>query len=159
MYQHGVGLNRMRVSGLCHESSLAQVRWMQEFEPDVWNRLHARIPGLHAVAQMEDDFTLTAKALPWMFESWAEYRDHLLANLVTDDTVRARMAKQFRASETRYIHPSVPIKVQTKLYRAHVLAILANDFNGVKLRDFEGAYAKSFAITRETGRRRAENAT
>jgi len=144
MYQYGVGMRKMRVSSVCHEGALNQVLWMQEMEPVTWGRIFNRIDGMHSVGQMQDAFKRTPETLPFMFDSWQEYRDHLLENLITDPAIREKMRGQIVRSEGQY-----KPEIQVKLCKAHIRAILTNDHFGTKLTDFSAAYNKNWSSTRK----------
>jgi hypothetical protein len=71
--------------------------------------------------------------LPFMFASWTEYRDHLLANLVPEDK-RAAMQHRFGLWE-RMFDPSIHHNV----IQAQIASILVNDYEGVKQTTFVAA--------------------
>jgi predicted phosphoadenosine phosphosulfate sulfurtransferase len=127
MYQYGLPLGKMRVSSVCHEAALDHVQWMQEIEPDNWNRLTARLDGFHAAGQLGNAFKSAPKELPFMFDSWQEYRDYLLEHLIVDPATRERMRKDIARTARRYVP-----EVQEKLCREWVGMILVNDQNGNK---------------------------
>jgi predicted phosphoadenosine phosphosulfate sulfurtransferase len=141
MYQYGVPFTKMRVSSVCHEAALDHVQWMQEIEPDTWNRIVERLDGFHAAGQMGSGFKSVPKVLPSMFDSWREYRDYLLENLIIDPVIREKMRGQISASEKRYVSG-----VQDMLCKEWVGMILVNDSQGSKaprMRNFDSRRDRS----------------
>lgn len=131
MFQHGVPVRDMRVSNIHHETALSHLHYLHEFEADTWNRLAKRVPGVNTVKQLASDFC--PKDLPPMFGSWLEYRDYLLANLVTDPVGRAKFAKRFAAMDRTY----AGMQALDRMYRAQIQAVLVNDHLGIKLNVWE----------------------
>lgn len=136
MYQHGVDLHHMRVSNVHHETAVDTLFYLQEIEPETWDRITARLAGVNTAGQLQRQF-FCPKTLPPMFDSWREYRDYLLEHLVTDEAIRARMRRQIVATEQQY-HPCV----HPKLIKAHIAMICANDYHGTKLSSFRAAHLR-----------------
>lgn len=132
-YRYGVPIQNMRVSNITHETAVKHLTWAQELEKDTWNALTERLEGVNAVKQLQSDF-FTPKELPFMFDTWEEYRDHLVETLITDDYARSRFKKQFKANTGRYIP-----EIQEKLTRMQVGMILVNDYHGTKMSSFSSA--------------------
>jgi predicted phosphoadenosine phosphosulfate sulfurtransferase len=128
----GVSPREMRVSSLHHETSLAHAFDLQEFEPATYARLTQRIGGIDMAGKMGfADFYVYK--LPPMFRSWAEYRDYLLEHLIEPehrDKFRHHFALQWRYYEDRG---------GDRVTKAQVQAILANDYELVKLVNFDNA--------------------
>ena len=55
MYQYGLSINNMRISNVTHEEAIKAFSFMQEIEPDLYNRLTRRISGVSTASQMQDD--------------------------------------------------------------------------------------------------------
>ena len=72
----------MRVSSLTHENAINDLFLIQELEPDTWDRLVDRLPGIHTAGH-QDLFEMfrCPKDLPAAFGSWREYRDYLVEYL------------------------------------------------------------------------------
>lgn len=81
MYQYGLPINNMRISNITHEEAIKAFSFMQEIEPDLYNRLTRRLSGVNTASQMLDD-AFKVKKLPFMFASWEEYRDYLTDHLI-----------------------------------------------------------------------------
>jgi predicted phosphoadenosine phosphosulfate sulfurtransferase len=124
MYQKGVPLYHMRVSSFHHETSIKSLFILQELEPDTWNRITARISGVNSAAKLQWDFYAPEK-LPFMFDSWREYRDHLLENLVAPGKPLETMRRTFAAEERNY-DPCI----HDELIKMHIKTILTNDYEG-----------------------------
>lgn len=79
-YQMGLPLSEFRVSNLIHEYTMGRARFLQELEPETYDRLTRAIPGLATTAKFEEDWI--PKELPEAFVTWKEYRDYLLDNII-----------------------------------------------------------------------------
>lgn len=78
---------RYRVSFLCHEKSYRSLTTLQAFEPETYERLLRRVPGIRTAARYaHEQMGYRAQQLPPSFRSWREYRDHLLETLPTAHT-------------------------------------------------------------------------
>jgi predicted phosphoadenosine phosphosulfate sulfurtransferase len=136
MYSKGVPIYRMRVSSFHHETSIKSLFFLQELEPDTWNRITARISGVDAAAKLNDDF-YAPKELPFMFQDWREYRDHLLNNLVAEGEPRETMRRTF-ASEERIYDPII----HDELIKMHIKTILTNDYEGWGQSTFRSSHGR-----------------
>lgn len=139
MYQHGVPTRSMRVSNVHHETAVPILLILQAIEPRTWDRLTERLAGANTVKHLAQQW-FCPDTLPPMFASWAEYRDHLLDNLITDPAKRDTMRRQFALEEGYYEHPSV----LEALVRTEIGAILVNDFELTKLLTFRAAHLDAF---------------
>ena len=129
-YQYGIPLTDMRVSNIHHETAVSHLWYAQEVEPETWSRLTQRLAGIDMAGKFgADNYNVTD--LPPMFESWVEYRDYLLENLIEDEAWK----KRFR---TAFAHQDKGLGEELIVQRgkAHVNAILSNDWEGIKLRNF-----------------------
>jgi predicted phosphoadenosine phosphosulfate sulfurtransferase len=132
-YAYGVPLARMRVSNVHHETAVNSLFYMQEVEPETYERLTQRIAGIDMAGKLgtADYFVRT---LPPMFKSWREYRDYLFDNLILVPEWRENMSKWFRSQEAIFGE-----SCGDGLYRAHIASILTNDWEGVKMSNFQAA--------------------
>ncbi len=133
-YQLGMGINKMRVSSLIHETAIWNLFYLQEFEPDTYNRMARRIKGVDSSAKfgVEDFYP---KKLPYMFESWKEYRDYLLEKLISKEEHRQRFIRFFEDHDKVFqmndrIFGSHEYE---DAHKVHVCALIANDYWGTKL--------------------------
>lgn len=133
-YKYGVKTQQMRVSNVHHETAITSLHYLQEIEPKNWARITKRLSGINTCAQLKVEGKSPTE-LPFMFNDWREYRDHLLQNLITDDGNRAKFQKQFDKLDNRYVE-----EIQDKLYRKQIASILANDYHGTKLAQFRATH-------------------
>lgn len=131
MYAYGTPLEKMRVSNLHHETSVASLFYLQEFEPDTWNKLTKRLAGIDTAGRMgADDFIM--KTLPYMFKDWKEYRDYLLEHLIQDVDDRLIFEAAFDLHDRAYEGV-----LGESLYKLHTTAIICQDLELTKLRNFD----------------------
>lgn len=84
LYQLGVATQNMRVSNYHHETAVWSLFNLQEIEPESYARATQRLEGIHTYAHLGiKDFR--QNKLPFMFDTWLEYRDHLLEHLPTPE--------------------------------------------------------------------------
>jgi len=127
MYQARVPIHKMRISNLHHETAVWQLFFLQEVEPDTYAALVERVGGIDMAGKMGwDDYF--PRSLPWMFDSWREYRDHLLETVVGPE-YQAGMAHVFELADAR----TPPGRYADWLHKAEVKCILTNDWEGAKL--------------------------
>lgn len=135
MYQYGIKPMKMRVSNVHHETAFQMLYFMQEVEPENWNRLTARLAGLNCAGHLQREFAGPRK-LPFMFKSWEEYRDHLVDNL-TPPEHREYFRKMFRRYDANYVD-----EIKPRLHRLQISAVLANDTHDTMMGQFRAANAK-----------------
>lgn len=126
-FQHGLcPRNDMRVSSLIHEVSVKNLFYMQKIEPETYEKLTTRTPGVSSTSKFEEeDFFI--KELPFMFNGWKEYRDYLIEKLIKEEhqeRIRTKIGRLDEELEELY---------GDRLYKRQVKAVLSNDFVGVKL--------------------------
>lgn len=147
-YQRGVPVKDMRISNFHHETSIRSVFIAQEFEPHTYAKATQRLAGLDMAAKMGNaDYIPTE--LPPMFADWKEYRDYLLEHLIDEkwkEGFRDRFARQDDIFESHY---------GTKLFRLHIASIMTNDWQGIKLANFE-ASRDNLEIRAEWAKRKKE---
>jgi predicted phosphoadenosine phosphosulfate sulfurtransferase len=132
-YRYGIPLPRMRVSNVHHETAVHSLFYMQEVEPETYERLCARIDGIDMAGKMgKDDYFVSD--LPPMFQDWREYRDFLLEKLIDNADWRERFEKRFAYHDRDFS------ALGDMLYRVQVQSILTNDWEGEKMRHFEMLY-------------------
>ena len=130
MYQYGVPVNKMRVSNVHHETAVHSLFFMQEVEPETYNRLTARISGIDSAVKFGDaDYFVSD--LPFMFATWREYRDYLVAHLIQNEDWRRSFQRRFDRFDLVFGD-----SLGTKMYRQQVHAILVNDWEGITLNNF-----------------------
>ncbi len=77
MYTYGVKVQNMRVSSLIHETALRSISYMQELDQETWDRMTKRLSGVNTESKFSTADAVPDE-LPYMFESWKDYRDYLL---------------------------------------------------------------------------------
>lgn len=129
-FRHGVKPHTMRVSNYHHETAVHSLFWLQEVEPETWERATARVQGISTAGHMgKRDFF--QRELPYMFRDWTEYRDYLLDHLPGSPEDAEVFGKQFRYLDRQlwYTDPNERSKAQ-------VQALIANDLYFTKLNQF-----------------------
>ena len=132
-YQYGISPTKMRVSNLHHETAVHQLFYLQEIERDTWNKLTKRLGGINQARHLSKQDMFQATKLPYMFNSWQEYRDHLLQNLVTDKEYQDAFRKRFAKMDDLYVF----MTKKEKLHKMHIATILAQDIDFTKCDNFE----------------------
>jgi predicted phosphoadenosine phosphosulfate sulfurtransferase len=130
LYRYGVTAQRMRVSNYHHETAIHSLFWLQEIEPETYEKATQRISGLDTAGKMgKADYFI--KDLPFMFMDWKEYRDYLLKHLVTREDMHKRMKDGFDAVERNF-----PDDVGESLFKLQINCIMANDYELTKLENW-----------------------
>jgi predicted phosphoadenosine phosphosulfate sulfurtransferase len=135
-YRYGIPVREMRVSNVHHETAIHSLKYLQEIEPRMWDRVTARLSGVHAVGAAREVYELPEK-LPFMFADWTEYRDYLLEHLITDRAVREIFRRQFQEDDREFVP-----EIRERLRKCQISALLVNDYEGTKLKNFRSAYAQ-----------------
>ena len=130
-YNYGVKLQNMRVSNVHHETAVGTLFYMQEIEGETYQRLTQRIAGIDMASKMgKDDYF--PRSLPFMFKDWGEYRNFLLEKLIENPEWLKGFKAIFARHDEMYAHA-----IPDKMYKEHINAILTNDWEHVKLGNFE----------------------
>ena len=132
-YQYGVPLRNMRVSNLHHETAVHALFFLQEIERETWGKLTNRLSGINTAGKMGEKDFFGPKNLPYMFESWKEYRDYLLIHLITDKVRRGEMGEKFSKIDEHY----KDFSALDELHKVMVSVILTNDYYYTKLDNWE----------------------
>tara|TARA_X000001382_G_scaffold123237_1_gene106843 strand:+ start:525 stop:1658 length:1134 start_codon:yes stop_codon:yes gene_type:complete len=128
MYRIGIGVPKMRISNVHHETAIHQLFTLQEIEPDTWEKLVERIPGINSTGTLKAQGH-TVTSLPYMFKDWKEYRDYLVEHLVEDEKVKKIFHKHFIRTEKHF----KGFRNMDKVYKDHIKAVLHNDYHFTKL--------------------------
>jgi predicted phosphoadenosine phosphosulfate sulfurtransferase len=132
MYRIGINVQQMRISCLHHETSISSLLMVQEIEPKTWQKLAQRIPGANSIKHMQEDGFICPSDLPKMFESWNEYTDYLIDNLVVEEKNRIALKRQFELYKPQYIHD----KSNRELCRAVITTVLRADWDWTFLKNW-----------------------
>lgn len=130
MYQYGISPIKMRVSNVHHETAVDSLRFLQEIEPDTWDKIVARVDGVNTVKHHRDLYSMP-NPIPPMFADLREYRDYLLDHLIQDPDHHAAFRRMFDREEKYY-----PAEILPKLHEIEIKSILVNDYHGTKLSNF-----------------------
>ena len=126
-YRHGIPVSKMRCSSVTHESALIDLTFMQEIEPKTWMKVSKRVSGANSINQLSTSSLKCPKELPWMFSSWAEYRDYL-TEVMIDSSHHTKMFKYYKGFESKHTPES-----HDRFSKCAIDAILANDYHFTKL--------------------------
>jgi hypothetical protein len=126
----------MRVSNYTHESALPSLRYLQETEPETWERASARLAGINAFGHVGSE---KITKLPYMFNSWHEYFEYLTDNLLTTDEHKALMRKT-----AAKLHGALPRLPEEDRYQIMAGAVVSNDLYGSTIDNFVVANKKKF---------------
>ena len=93
----GLGIyNDNRVSNLIHEMAFRSLADLAAMEPETYEKLLRRVPGIHCAARHANSpHIYDARELPTAFKTWQAYRDHLLATMPISEAKRQRFTKRF----------------------------------------------------------------
>ena len=129
-YRYGVKLLDMRVSNVHHETAVVHLFYMQEVEPQTYERLTARISGIDTAGKLAEDFFVTE--LPPMFNGWRQYRDFLLEKLIVIPEWAENWRKTFAEFDSTYTGHLT----EEEICRPCISSILTNDHEQIKLDNF-----------------------
>jgi len=131
LYSYGVPPIKMRVSNVHHETAIHSLFNIQEIEPETYQKLTKRIQGIDMAGKFGiDDYFI--RNLPFMFTTWKEYRDYLLEKLITNEDWKKNFMSIFKRQEDIYY-----AELGDSVIKTHVSSILTNDWEHVKLLNFE----------------------
>jgi len=131
LHRYGVPIQAMRVSAFHHEQSMKVLDYLQELEPETWERATKRLPGINTHSHVGEDIYAQywgPDDLPYMFTSWQEYLDHLIDNLVTEPADRPKFRKLQANAERELLY--VP---RREIARYMVRIVMFNDVYGSNL--------------------------
>lgn len=156
MYQHGIPVMKMRVSNVHHETAVHSLFYLQEIEGETYQRLTQRIAGIDMAGKLgaSDYF---GGGLPYMFSQWKEYRDFLLEKLISDEKWKAGFRKRFAKHDDMYAGMG-----DEAVCRLHIASILTNDWEHIKLKNFETSpqnlhYKRAYQKKKREERERTES--
>jgi predicted phosphoadenosine phosphosulfate sulfurtransferase len=150
MYQYGIPTREMRVSNVHHETAVRTLYFLQEVEPETWDRVTARLAGVQTAGILGRAWQ-GPKELPPMFADWREYRDYLVEHLIVDPAHQAWYRKHFAQQQELFIDA-----VQAELIRMEIAMLLVNDHHGTKTANFHASHGYAFKNRgRISGRRSA----
>lgn len=131
-YRFGLQPHKMRISNLHHETAVDQLFYLHEIEPDTWNKLTARLQGINQSKHLSKKDMFSTDKLPYMFNSWEEYRNHLLKYLIIDEVVNKKFQVKFKDMAEKYDG----MDREYELHKTQIISILANDYEFTKIDNF-----------------------
>lgn len=126
MFRYGVPTRSMRVSAFHHEESMGSLNYLQEVEPETWEKATQRYGGFNAFSQVGEEQFQGRRKLPYMFSDWDEYFEHLVVKLIPDEDNRRRFRQQ-RDRARREVGDFVP---DDEIMISVVGSVLGNDVYG-----------------------------
>jgi len=134
MYRYGVPVTKMRVSNYHHEAALQAIFYLQEIEPETYEKATQRLSGIDAAGKAgKADYFV--KELPFMFMSWTEYRNYLVDNLIQEDKLKLKFSTRFKKMDDIYLGEVS----EEQMCKVQINSILAHDEDMVKLDNWERA--------------------
>ena len=133
MWQHGVPVRQMRVSNVHHETAVRSLFYLHEIEADTWEKVSKRLEGVNTMKHLEMDSMKCPNDLPFMFQDWREYRDHLTENLIVDESARAAFKKIFERMDKQY----KKMYFKEDMYKVQITALMVNDYHSTKIANWE----------------------
>jgi predicted phosphoadenosine phosphosulfate sulfurtransferase len=146
-FAYGLPLREMRVSSLIHETALKSLEYLQEFEPDTYERYVERLSGVEEYSMIGQ---IKIDKLPYMFLNWTEYRDYLVENLFQDEISKTTIKKLF-ANAQKLIDKLQAAGVWEEktleyIRKGEIWSIICNDWEGVKLKALYKGTLRTLAI-------------
>tara|TARA_R110000744_G_scaffold130687_1_gene238396 strand:+ start:2796 stop:3989 length:1194 start_codon:yes stop_codon:yes gene_type:complete len=132
MYKNGVKVNDMRISNLHHETAIQNLLLVQEIEPETWNRIVDRVDGASSIKHMKSDSFKCPKELPYMFETWKEYAEHLSNNIIQDNENKDKLQKVIDKEIILYTNE----EAIDDFYKEIIKTILSSDWDFTKLKNW-----------------------
>ena len=133
MYRHGVSVSNMRISNLHHETAIQVLLLVQQIEPQTWNKIVDRIDGASSVKHIKTNSFACPKELPYMFNSWEEYANHLVKNIIQEDKNQKLIQKVIDGKRDIYVDKAI----NQKFYKELINTILSSDWDLTKIANFE----------------------
>ena len=127
-FSWGVPINDMRVSALCHETSVSNLRYLQECELDTWQNLTRRLKGIDTEGKFGLDLKCPVE-LPFMFNTWHEYRNYLADKMLPNNDMKVKIIKKFKNFDTQFGHVK-------RYYRVCITTIIKCDWEGTLLDNY-----------------------
>lgn len=132
LYRYGIAPHKMRVSNLHHETAVHSLFFLHEIESDTWDALAKRLGGVNQAKHMQKHEMFAVQNLPWMFDTWKEYRDYLTDHLITMDDHKRRFKKEWARMDEVYDQMLFP----EDLLKKQIGSLLVNDWEFVKIAGF-----------------------
>ena len=139
MLQYGIPVNKLRVSSLIHETSVAHNSTIvQELDPKLYERMTQRMPGISTYSKLMEDAQKVE--LPPNFKDWVEYRDYLIEHLIPEENRHYF----YEMTETKFYKEYHNDDVE----RAIIQSVLTCDIDKTKF--------KNMSVARDLARKKKE---
>ena len=133
-YRYGIPPIKMRVSNLHHETAVDQLYYLHEMEADTWNKLNSRLKGINQTKHMSKKEMFATRELPFMFQTWKEYRNYLVDNLIQTEERKLLFHKKFAKLDNQF----EGMAMSEVRHKNEILSILSNDWHFTKIDNFLG---------------------
>ena len=131
MYQQGVTSQNMRCSSLIHSQSTVNLWHILEIDPELFEKICNRCPGVHQVAHSQrDEISSVPRHLPEAFTDWLDYRDYLIEHLVTDEETKEKFRKGFKYYDYKIMTMEASQKEIDGLTRQQISSVIKNEHWG-----------------------------
>jgi len=131
-HNYGVPPRDMRVSSHIHETAIHSLFLLHEFEKETWEALTKRMGGINQAKHIAKKEVISVGKLPYMFQSWKEYRDYLTKHLIASDAQREKYIKEWQKMDAFYDDMKNP----ETMYKKQIRSVLVNDTEFTKLAGF-----------------------
>ena len=136
MYRYGVPTRNMRVSNYHHETALSSLKYLQEIEPETWEKATRRLAGISTRGHLGTEQYFSQ--LPFMFGSWDEYALHLIDNLIPEED------RQIYLRHRQSLENQAPWAKPEERGKALVNAVITNDTWGTLINNFVTSAAQRY---------------
>lgn len=139
MLRYGIPVNKLRVSSLIHETSVAHNSTIvQELDPKLYERMTQRMDGISTYSKLMEDAQKVV--LPPNFASWREYKNYLIEKLIPEQNRHYF----YELEETKFYKENHDDEVEKSI----IESVLTADIDKTKF--------KNMAVARDLQRKRAE---
>lgn len=125
-------LEKCRVGSFWHEQSHVAIKLMKEISPAFYDNVSVRLGGISTTVQTYDLLLSFVKGLPVYFNSWVEYVEYLIDNLISVEFAD-KMKKTYHQSRKRFLGQISDKKaieyVEQKIGHAAVVCVIKADHN------------------------------
>ena len=132
LYRYGATIKDMRISNIHHETSKQSLMFIHEIEPETWERVLKRVDGANTIEHLaKESFTCPSK-LPYMFESWKEYAEYLIENIIQEE----KNKNFINGVISKYVPIYSDKKINNAFYQVIITTILSSDWDLTKLANY-----------------------
>jgi len=136
LFRYGIPPRKMRVSNFTHETALPSLHYLQEVEPETWEKATRRLAGVSTYGHIGKE---SVRTLPYMFKSWSEYVTYLIDNLSTQEYQR----EMFRKLE-KQIRTYLPLLPEDEVGKVMASSVIGNDLYGSNVKQMYVSWKKIY---------------